>query len=69
MTVFTKIIQKKIHCKLYFETFDNIINYIRDRFNQANYQICVHLQEIFIKPFNKQDGEGDLQTVIQNYRV
>ena len=34
---------------LYFETFDNIINCIKDRFNQTDYQIHVHLQEILIK--------------------
>ena len=34
---------------LYFETFDNIINCIEDRFNQTDYQIDVHLQEILIK--------------------
>ena len=54
---------------MYFETFDNIINYIKDRFNQTDYQICVHLQEILIKAFKEQNWEHDFQIVIQNYGV
>ena len=54
---------------MYFETFDNIINCIKDRFNQADYQIYVHLQEILIKAFKEQDWENDLQIVIQNNGV
>ena len=49
------IIQKKNNRRLYFETFDNIINCIKDRFNQADYQIYVHIQEIFMKAFKEQD--------------
>ena len=69
MTVFNMIIQKKIHRQLYFEVFDNIINCIKDRFNQTDYQIYVHIQEIFIKAFKEQDWEDDLQIVIQNYGI
>ena len=58
---------QKVHCHLYFETFHNIINCIKDRFNQTDYQIYVHIQEIFIKAFKEQDGEDDLQIVMQNY--
>ena len=54
---------------MYFETFDNIINCIKDRFNQADYQIYVHIQEIFMKAFKEQDWEDDLQIVIQNHGV
>ena len=54
---------------MYFETFYNIINCIKDRFNQADYQIYVRIQEIFIKAFKEQDWEDDLQRVIQNYYV
>ena len=43
-----------------FETFDNIINCIKNRFNQTDNQIYVHLQEISIKTFKEQDWEDDL---------
>ena len=49
---------------MYFETFDNIINCIKDHFNQTDYQI-VQIQ--IIKAFKEQDWEDDLQIVIQNY--
>ena len=49
---------------MYFETFDNIINCIKDHFNQTDYQI-VHIQ--VIKAFEEQDWEDDSQIVIQNY--
>ena len=54
---------------MYFETFENIINSIKDRLNQTDYQIYVHIQEIFIKAFKEQDWEDDLQIVIQSYDV
>ena len=54
---------------MYFETFDNIINCIKDPFDQKDYQIYVHFQEILIKAFKKQDWESDLQIVIQNFGV
>ena len=44
---------KKINRELYFEIIYNIINCIRDRFSQTNYQIYVHLQEIFVKAFKE----------------
>ena len=67
MTVFTVIIPKKMHCQLYFVTFDKIINSIKDRFHLTDDQIYVHLREILIKPFKEQDWEDDLQIVLQNY--
>ena len=45
---YPKIIHRR---QLYFETFDNIINCIKGRFNQIDYHIYVHIQEIFIKAF------------------
>ena len=51
MTVFTMIIQRKLYRQLYFETFDNMINCIKDRFNQTDYKIYEHLQEILINAF------------------
>ena len=51
MTVFTMIIQIKLYRQLYFETFDNMINCIKDRFNQTDYKIYEHLQEILINAF------------------
>ena len=60
---------KTFHCQLYFEIFDNIINRIQDCYNQANYQINVHLQEILIRVFKEQGWEDDLQIIIQNYDV
>ena len=57
---------KHFYHQLYFETFHNIINRIKDRFNHADYQIFVHLQEIFIKAFKEQNWEDDFQIVIQN---
>ena len=44
---------KKVNRELYFEIIYNIINCIRDRFSQKNYQIYVHLQEIFVKAFKE----------------
>ena len=66
MKVFTMIIQKKIYRELFFETFNNIINSIKDRFNQSDYPIFVHLQEILIQAFKEQDWEDDLQIVVRN---
>ena len=60
---------KKIYRQLYFENFYNIINCIKDSFNQKDYQIYVHLQEILMKVFKEQDWENDLLIVIQNYGV
>ena len=45
------------------------MNCIKDRFNQTDYQIYAHLQEILIKVFKEQDWENDLQIVIQNYGI
>ena len=36
-------------------------------FNQTDYQIYVHLQEILIKSFKEQDWAYDLQIAMQNY--
>ena len=58
---------KKIYRQLYFETLDNIINCIKNHFNQTDYQTYAHLQEILIKAFKEQDWEDDFQIVIQNY--
>ena len=44
---------KKVNRELYFEIIYNIMNCIRDRFSQTNYQIYVHLQEIFVKAFKE----------------
>ena len=44
---------KKVNRELYFEIIYNIKNCIRDRFSQTNYQIYVHLQEIFAKAFKE----------------
>ena len=51
-----------------FETFDNIINCIKDRFNQTDYQAYVHPQEI-VKVFKEEDWKDDLQIAIQNCGV
>ena len=61
---------KTFYCQLYFKTFGNILNYIKDRLNQKDYQIYVCLQEIvhvYLKVFKEQDSENDLQLVIQKY--
>ena len=55
MTVFYNDHPKNFHRELYFETFDNIINCIKDRFNQADCQIHVHLQETVIKALEEQN--------------
>ena len=52
---------------MYFETFHNIVNCIKDQFNQRDYQIYVHLQQILIKDFKEQDWKDDFH--IQNYGV
>ena len=54
---------------MYFETFHNIVNCIKDQFNQRDYQIYVHLQQILIKGFKEQDWKDDFHIVIQNYGV
>ena len=65
MTVFYHDHPKKFYHKLQFETFDNITNCIKDRFNQTDYQIYVHLQEILIKAFKEKTWKNNLQMVIQ----
>ena len=54
---------KKNYCQLYFEIFDNIINCIKDSFNQTDYQMYVLLHEILIKGFKEQDWDDDLHIV------
>ena len=54
---------KKIYRRLYFEIFEHICC-IKDRFNQTDYQIYVHPQEILIKAFIEQDWEDDLQSLM-----
>ena len=54
---------------MYFETFHNIVNCIKDQFNQRDYQIYVHLQQILIKGFKEQDWKDDFHIVMQNYGV
>ena len=54
---------------MYFENLNNIINSIKDRFNQTDYQIYVNLPKILIKAFKKQDWEDDLRKIKQNYGV
>ena len=48
---------------------DNIINCIKDRFNQTDHQIYVHLQEILIKAFKEHNWEDHFQIVTQNYGI
>ena len=60
---------KAFYRQLYFETFDNTMNCIKRRFNQKDYQIYVHLQEILINFFKEQGRKNNLQIVIQNYGV
>ena len=63
---------KTFYRQLYFETFGNILNCIKDRLNQKDYQIYVCLQEIvyvYLNVFKEQDWANDLQIVIQNYDV
>ena len=54
---------------MYFENFENIINCIKDSFNETDYRIYLHLQEVLVKAFKEQIREDDLQIVIQNYGV
>ena len=54
---------KKNYCQLYFEIFDNIINCIKDSFNQTDYQMYVLLHEILTKGFKEQDWDDDLHIV------
>ena len=65
MTIFYHDNLKTLYRQLYFQNFDNIINCIKDHFNQTGYQIYVHLQEILLKVFKEQNLEDDLQIVIQ----
>ena len=63
---------KTFYRQLYFKTFGNILNCIKDRLNQKDYQIYACLQEIvyvYLKDFKEQDWENDLQIVIQKYDV
>ena len=54
---------------MYFENFENIINCIKDSFNETDYRIYLHLKEILVKALKEQIREDDLQIVIQNYGV
>ena len=54
---------------MYFENFENIINCIKDSFNETDYRIYLHLKEILVKTLKEQIREDDLQIVIQNYGV
>ena len=44
--------KKKYYPHLYFVTFDNVINCIKYRFNQTDYQIYVHHQDVSERSFS-----------------
>ena len=62
---------KNICRELYFEAFNNIINCIKDHFNQTDYQIYVNLPKLLIASFKKllKDWEDDFHIIKQNYGV
>ena len=44
---------KEMYCIIYFEVYDNITNGIKGRFHQPGFEICKHIQNIFINAVNQ----------------
>lgn len=52
---------------VYFETFDLVINYIQQRFDQPDYKTYVNLQEVLLKSITGQEWESHLKAVCRFY--
>ena len=52
---------------IYFETYDPVINFIKQRFDQPDYRTYMYLQETLIKAAVSEDYEEDLYKVCEFY--
>ena len=52
---------------IYLETYDNVINGIKERFHQLDFEIYKHIQNIFINAFNQKCYEDSLCTLKEMY--
>ena len=52
---------------IYFETYDSVINFIKQRFDQPEYRTYMYLQETLIKAAVSEDYEEDLCKVCEFY--
>ena len=52
---------------IYFETYDSVINFIKQRFDQPDYRTYMYLQETLIKAAVSEDYEEDLRKVCEFY--
>ena len=52
---------------IYFETYDSVINFIKQRFDQPDYCTYMYLQETLIKTAASEDYEEDLYKVCEFY--
>ena len=53
---------------IYINSIDNITNGIKDRFDQPDYKIYVHLENLLLKAARKQDFSSDFLKVISFYK-
>jgi Domain of unknown function (DUF4371)/hAT family C-terminal dimerisation region len=53
--------------QLYFNSIDTVVNCIEDRFNQRDYKIYAHLEDLLIKAGNGKDYDEELDTVLAFY--
>ena len=58
---------KDCYRAIYFETYDSVINFIKQRFDQPDYRTYMYLQETLIKAAVSEDYEEDLYKVCEFY--
>ena len=58
---------KDCYRAIYFETYDSVINFIKQKFDQPDYRTYMYLQETLIKAAVSEDYEEDLCKVCEFY--
>ena len=56
-----------IYRALYFEAYDNVINTIKERFHQPDFEIFKNIQNIFINAVNQKCCEDSLSILKEIY--
>ena len=49
-----------MYCVIYFEAYDNVINDIKERFHQPDFEIYKHVQNILVHAVNQKSYDDSL---------